>query len=81
MTICSYVIHPARGREQRLVKRLNGTPGCAAALADDRSIVLLVTETSSSEEEERLQKDLDAMKEIAGRALAFAARPSLGFDA
>lgn len=71
MAICSYVVIPARGAAETLIRRLAALPGCDVARATNRDVLLLVTDTSGPEEDEALRTALERMDGVRGLVLTF----------
>jgi nitrate reductase NapAB chaperone NapD len=70
MPICSYLVIPAAGEADAVRARLAAVPGCEAARAENRELLLLVTDTPGAAEEAALR---DAIAQIDGiHALVFA---------
>ena len=77
MPITSYIIYPADNQEKILEKKLRSIQNAEVHQDDDQSLFILITDTRSSREDEKIQKNLEKMKEIKCTTLSFVGNPDL----
>jgi hypothetical protein len=56
MPICSYLVHPMRGKKDALALALGALPGCEVIPAANYDVLVLVTDTPHEDAERALQK-------------------------
>lgn len=73
MPICSYVIYPLKGNEERLKKTV-ATWDCVSQLypATDQSVYILVTDTSNEKSEKIIKDKLSTCEDIECFTLTYA---------
>ena len=71
MPICSYLVHPVKGKFKALKRKLLLLPGCEVRPAKNLDILILITETNGEAEETKLQESIKKIKEIQCLALTF----------
>jgi nitrate reductase NapAB chaperone NapD len=69
VTIQSYVVQPAAGREAEAAEALAAIPGCEVLPAKNRPVLVLVTETADREAQRELERRIESVDGIGQIAL------------
>lgn len=71
MPVCSYLVIPREGADERLAKRLADLPHCDVARAEEGNVLLLVTDAPGPVEDRELRRTLEGLEGIHALILTF----------
>jgi nitrate reductase NapAB chaperone NapD len=78
MPICSYLVHPMRGKKDALALALGALPGCEVIPAANYEVLVLVTDTPHEDAERALQTALDGLPDLQSLTLVAGVDPDTG---